>query len=226
MTAAQINTRPESPAASARSRLSANKWDRAAVTAGPVAPGQAEPVPAHRAIYSPRSPLATHGSGASTDKQRGPNVAEGIETRTGRKGRLRPLSPLTIEEAADELLDGMRTGVISADSGLPYRPTTIGSYEKALRLRVLPALGAMKVSELRRADAKALVEGLQETGLSGSTIRNTLDPLRVILREARDSEIIATDPLAGLRLPSDGVKWDRVATAPGTVTIKQGGRAE
>jgi hypothetical protein len=39
VTTAQINTRPEPLAATARSKLSANKWDRAALTAGPVAPG-------------------------------------------------------------------------------------------------------------------------------------------------------------------------------------------
>ncbi len=37
MTAAQVS--PELPAASARGSLSGNKWDRAALTAGPVAPG-------------------------------------------------------------------------------------------------------------------------------------------------------------------------------------------
>jgi integrase len=129
------------------------------------------------------------------------------------RGRLRPPSPLTIEEAADELLDGMRTGVIrTGKSGHSYKPATIRSYERALQLRILPALGEVKISELRRADVKALVKKLQGEGLSGSTIKNTLDPLRVILREARDSEIISTDPMAGLRLPSDEVKRDRIAT--------------
>ncbi len=127
-------------------------------------------------------------------------------------GRLRPPSPLTVEEAADELLDGMRTGAIISKGGRPYKPSTIRSYKTALRDRVLPALGGRRVSELRRADVNEFVKKLQQDRLSGSTIKNTLDPLRVILREARDSEIIATDPLAGLRLPSDEVKRDRIAT--------------
>lgn len=128
-------------------------------------------------------------------------------------GRLRPASPLTINQAADELLEGIRSGAIrTGKGGRHYKPATIRSYEKALRLHVIPALGYVKVSEIRKADVRQFVKLLQREGLSGSSIRNTFDPLRVILREAREDEIIATDPLAGLVLPTDENRRDRIAT--------------
>ena len=41
----------------------------------------------------------------------------------------------------NEWLDGAREGRIRTRSGDPYKPSAIRSYERALRLRVLPDLG-------------------------------------------------------------------------------------
>src|SRR4051794_39230558 len=45
---------------------------------------------------------------------------------------------LTVQQAADELLAGMRDGSIVNRSRRPYKPAAIRSYDRALRLRVLP----------------------------------------------------------------------------------------
>jgi integrase len=107
----------------------------------------------------------------------------------------------TIGEAADELLAGMRDGTIVNRSHRPYKPATVRSYERALRLRILPELGRMRLGEVRRGHVQRFAEALVRDGMEPSTVLNTLDPLRVILRRAIDLDEVNADPTAGLRLP-------------------------
>ena len=51
-------------------------------------------------------------------------------------------------------------GVIRNRSGDPYKPSAIRAYEQALRLRVLPELGAMRSREVTRTDLQDLVDRL------------------------------------------------------------------
>jgi hypothetical protein len=57
------------------------------------------------------------------------------------KGAMRAPTPETVREAAASWLEGARAGTIRNRSGDPYKPSAIRSYERAIRLRVLPALG-------------------------------------------------------------------------------------
>ncbi len=70
-------------------------------------------------------------------------------------------------------------------SGRPYRPWTIRRYaELALRLHIQPTLGHCRLSDVDRAQVKALVRDWTRAKQNPSSIRNNLDPLRVIFREA------------------------------------------
>src|SRR6185437_13839492 len=60
--------------------------------------------------------------------------------------------------------------------------------------------------------AQALVERLLGSGLSASTIRNALMPLRVIYRRAVRDDEVETNPLVGLDLPASTGRRDRVAS--------------
>ena len=84
---------------------------------------------------------------------------------------------------------GAREGSVRTRSGDKYKPSALRSYEIALRRRVVPALGGYRLSDLRRVDVQDFADGLVAEGLSPSSIRNTLLPLRAIfrprLREAR-----------------------------------------
>src|SRR3954454_4979265 len=118
------------------------------------------------------------------------------------KGHVITPAKRTVQQAADELLAGMRDGSIVNRSNRPYKPAAIRSYERALRLRVLPAFGARKLSTVTRGDVQRFAEGLLREGMNASTVRNTLDPLRVILRRAIQLGEIAVDPMAALALPA------------------------
>ena len=48
---------------------------------------------------------------------------------------------------------------------ITYKPSALRGYEQALRLRLLPALGAHRLSEFTRADLQRLVARWQEAGL-------------------------------------------------------------
>jgi len=128
------------------------------------------------------------------------------------KGRLRPPDPQTIEEAATEFLEGARKGSVRDRSGREYKPSTIRGYERALNLRILPELGSVRLTDLRRKHVQKLVDDMAADGKSGSTIRNTLDPLRAIYRRAMSRELVGVNPTSHLELPSAKSKRDRIAS--------------
>jgi integrase len=120
-------------------------------------------------------------------------------------------SSVTLNQAADEWLEGARAGTIRNRSGRTFKPSTIRGYDRALRLRILPTLGAKRLAGVRRGDVQKLVDALLVTGADPSTIRNTLDPLRSIYRRALQREEVATNPTEGLEVPRGGGKRDRIA---------------
>lgn len=124
----------------------------------------------------------------------------------------------TVEQALDDLIAGIESDAILNRSNRPYKPSAKRSYKRAAeRLKV--EIGFMRLDELRRSDLKALIGRLRTSGLGASTIRNTLDPLRVVYRIAIDDEILAIDPTRNLPLPAmDGVR-DRTAAPAEAETL-------
>src|SRR4051794_19248886 len=137
-----------------------------------------------------------------------------------RKGALRVASPTTLHEAAEAWLAGARDGSIRTRSGDPYKPSAIRGYEQALRTRILPDLGAAKLSEVTRGDVQDVADRMLAAGLDPSTIRNALMPLRAIYRRAvaRDGGV-TVNPTSGVELPAVRGRRDRIAGVGG------GGRA-
>jgi len=105
----------------------------------------------------------------------------------------------------------MESGKVRNRSGQPYKPSAVRGYKRALRLRVLPELGHRPLAEIRRRDVQAFIERMQDDGLTPSTIRNTLDPLRVIFRRAIRDEQVDADPMLHLELPADRGRRERFA---------------
>ncbi len=127
-------------------------------------------------------------------------------------GTVRAPSKRTFDQAADALLAGMKDGTIESRSGRRYKPSTIRRYELALVKHLRPTLGKLKLSQIDRRRVKQLVADWKRAGMTEpSSIRNNLDPLRVIVREAIEDSTIAIDPLAGLRLPQGRGRRERVA---------------
>lgn len=134
------------------------------------------------------------------------------DAQTGvRKGTLRAPAPTTIEEAGAAWLDGARAGLIRTRSGQLYKPAAIRGYEKALRREVVPAIGGMRVTDVRRIDLQDLVDGLMARGLSASTVSTVVTPLRAIYRRAENRGEVGVNPTRGLELPAITGGRERIA---------------
>ncbi len=105
----------------------------------------------------------------------------------------------------------IRSGAIRTRSGDEYKPSARRNYEEALRKRILPRMGHMLIVEVTRGDVQRFVDHLLASGISPSTIRNTVNPLRVIYRQAMLYGEVAVNPTIGLQLPAVRGKRDRVA---------------
>jgi hypothetical protein len=125
--------------------------------------------------------------------------------RAVRRKKLRASQPITLEQAADQLLEGAKNGSIPKKGGTKkggsrYKPATLRGYERSLRERILPVLGRMRLTDLERADVQDLADALTAEGLAASTVQNVLDPLRVIYRRAVQRDLVSVDPTEGLEL--------------------------
>jgi integrase len=129
-----------------------------------------------------------------------------------RRGRLRAPTSTTLTQSADAFLAGARDGSIRTRAGDAYKPSAVRGYETSLRLRVLPELGAARLSDIARSDLQDLVDRMLARGLDASTIRNTLMPVRAIFRRALVRGEIAVNPTAGLELPAVRGRRDRIAS--------------
>jgi integrase len=129
-----------------------------------------------------------------------------------RKRTMQAPTSITLREASVAWLAGARAGLIRNRSGDPYKPSAIRGYDQGLRLRVLPELGSMRLSEIARNDLQDLVDGLLATGLNASTISVTLLPVRAIYKRAIARGDIAMNPTSGLEMPAIRGGRDRIAT--------------
>lgn len=107
-----------------------------------------------------------------------------------------------LRDAARTLEEGMFSGKITTRGGHPYKPSTRRGCEQALRLRVLPYFGNPRISDITQFQVQALVDHMIEQNADGQTIRNTLLPLRVICRRAKQRGQLAVNPMKDLELPA------------------------
>jgi integrase len=129
-----------------------------------------------------------------------------------RKGTMRAGSSGSLRDAAEGWLEGVKSGAIRNRSGHRYKPSAIRGYETALVARVLPELGGLPFSEVRRVDLQDFADRLCADGLDPSTVRNTLMPLRAIFRRAVARGEVAVNPTSGLELPAMEGARGRIAS--------------
>jgi integrase len=129
------------------------------------------------------------------------------------QGRLRSSAPITLRESAARYIEGATNGTIRNRSGDAYKPSAIRGIEEAFRLRLVPALGARKLADVRRADLQRLIDRMQSGGSSPSTIRNTVNAARALYRHAVRLDLVASDPTDGLALPAVRGRRERIASA-------------
>jgi integrase len=123
---------------------------------------------------------------------------------------MRAPSRRTLEEAAAEWLELARSGIVRSRSGDRYKPSALRSYEEALRTKVLPELGRLRLSALTRNSVQDLADRLTSEGLAPSTVRNSILPLRAIYRRAIQRAEVMQNPTKGLTLPAVRARRERV----------------
>jgi integrase len=135
------------------------------------------------------------------------------EAQSGiRRGTLRSPVPTTVRQAAEALLEGMRTGRVRTRSGDIYKPSVIAGYDRALNQVILPELGGARLGDVHRRDVQRLADELLARDRDPSTIRNDLMPLRVIYRRAVEDGDVAINPCTSLRLPAVRGRRERIAS--------------
>lgn len=127
------------------------------------------------------------------------------------KGALRAPKRTTIREAWGEWTRAPRPAR-SATARDSFKPSALRAYRIVMRIRVLPALGAMRLDELRRSDLQEFADGLLVEGLSASYIQTTLLPVRAIVRRAMARDELVANPCAGLHLPAVRGRRERYAS--------------
>ena len=118
----------------------------------------------------------------------------------------------TINQAADELVEGMKSGQVRTRSGDPYKPSAIRSYEGALQSHIRPEFGTVRLTGLTRNAVQDLADSLLAEDYSPSSVRNAIMPLRAIYRRAMQRGVVATNPTSDLDLPKVRGKRDRIAS--------------
>lgn len=133
-----------------------------------------------------------------------------------RKGELRraPKGHRTVYEALVDFVAGMESGEIRPKKKERYKPNTIRSYERAVRLRYKDSeLGALRPSEVRHSDVQAFADDLLAS-LSGKSASNVLNPLQAFYRRAINREELANEPIKGIDLPTGQSKRPRRIVTP------------
>jgi integrase len=128
------------------------------------------------------------------------------------RGAMRAPSATTVREAGEAWVAGARDGTIRNRSGDRYKPSVVRGYEASLRRRILPDLGARRLSDVRRSDLQDLADRMLAEGLDPSSVRNALMPLRVLFRRAVSRGEVAVNPCDRLQLPAVRGRRDRIAS--------------
>jgi integrase len=128
-----------------------------------------------------------------------------------RRGTLRAPSPTTLNAAADGWLAAAEAGIARTRSGDRYKPSAVRAYRQALNHRVLPTLGGKRLTAISHLMLQELADQLTAEGLSPSSVRNTILPLRAIFRRALNRGEVAVNPTLKLSLPAVRGRRDRIA---------------
>ena len=128
-----------------------------------------------------------------------------------RKGQLRASVPTTLNEAAGDWLVAAEAGIVRTRSGDRYKPAALRAYRQALRQHILPAFGDKRLSAISSLMLQDLADRLTGRGLSPSTVRNTILPLRAIYRRLESRGEVPFNPALKLSLPAVRGRRERIA---------------
>ena len=115
-----------------------------------------------------------------------------------RKGTVRSFEPVTVAQAAEKFMAGVRDETIISNKGGVYRASTIRVMSDSLQKYILPRLGDYRLAELRHTDVQAFVDEMTANGAAANTVNSTLLPLRNIYRRAIKRGEVGINPVSGV----------------------------
>ena len=128
-----------------------------------------------------------------------------------RNGQLRSSSQTTLRQAAEAWLAAAEVRLVRTRTGEAYKPSAIRAYRQALNHRALPLLGTQRLTAISHTMVQDFADQLSAQGLSASSVRNTILPLRAIFRRAHRRGEVAINPTIKLTLPAVRGQRERVA---------------
>lgn len=145
--------------------------------------------------------------------------AQSAAARGGLHGTSRDARTLT--DALTEFVEGMRTGAIRPKGRERYKPNTIRSYDRAVRVHIAPSkIGDLKVSAIQRSDLQGFADELLTLGLSVGTVSNIFNPIQAFCRRAINRGELAVNPAEGIDLPNGtSQRPARIASAAEAATL-------
>jgi integrase len=126
-----------------------------------------------------------------------------------------PRDTRSVGQALLQFIDEMKAGSARPKGKARYKPATTRSYEQAVRCYIEPSdLGAIRVTEVQRADVQAFADELLATGLGPATVSNVLNPLQAFFRRAEDRGLLANNPALRIDLPAGRASRPRRIASP------------
>jgi integrase len=113
-----------------------------------------------------------------------------------KRGDYRTLPKLSFADYAREWIDSYQ-----GRTGRGIRPETLADYRFDLERDAIPYFGRRQLAAIEHRDLKRYATILSERGLSPSSVRNALAPVRALFATALEEGLIRSNPAAGLRLP-------------------------
>ena len=110
----------------------------------------------------------------------------------------RPTRSPRVGTLADEFIEAAEDGRAGNRSGRSYRPSALRDLRGILRHHVVPEVGHLPLSDVRRQHLQALLDRLAAEGLSESRIRSVISAIRALYGYAIDrgyAEFSAADRL-------------------------------
>lgn len=133
--------------------------------------------------------------------------ADAMRARDRGELRATPWDGRTLAEALRRFIAGMEAGTVRPKGRARYKPNTIRSYERVVRVYIDPSrVGRLKVPQARRRDLQELADEQLESGLPASTVSNIFNPLQAFYRRAFERDELTYDPSERIDLPSGASK--------------------
>jgi integrase len=115
------------------------------------------------------------------------------------RGEYRPVKKVAFSDYALEWIDHY-----GGRSSRGIRPETVADYRRRLEREAIPFFTRMPLAAIQPADIKRFARHVAARGVSASTVRLALAPVKALLADAFEAGDIRSNPAAGVRLALNG----------------------